>query len=45
MSFKIASFWSAGSTKVKHSTLIADYEKGGLKNVDVEIQLKAFKLT
>ena len=33
------------TTKIKHSTLIADYENSGIRNVDIPIKLKAFKFT
>ena len=31
--------------RIKHSTLVADYSHGGLKDVDIEAKLKALKLT
>ena len=31
--------------KIRHSTLVADYQDGGMKNVDVAAKLKALKLT
>ena len=31
-------------TKIRHSTLVADYQDGGIKNVDVAAKLKALKL-
>ena len=36
---------NSGTVKIKHSTLINEYEDGGLKNVDMEARLKATKLT
>ena len=33
------------SSAVKHSTLIGDYKEGGIKNVGIEVKLKALKLT
>ena len=37
--------WKHSTTKIKHSTLIADYENGGISNVDIPTKLKALKLT
>ena len=37
--------WKNDSPKIKHSTLIADYSDGGLKDVDIDANLKALKLT
>ena len=37
--------WNSGTVKIKHSTLINEYEDGGMKNVDIEARLKATKLT
>ena len=36
--------WKNDTSKIKHSTLIADYSCGGLKDVDVEAKPKALKL-
>ena len=37
--------WKHSTTKIKHSTLIADYENGGIRNVDIPTKLEALKLT
>ena len=37
--------WNSGRVEIKHSTLINEYEDGGIKNVDIEARLKATKLT
>ena len=37
--------WKNDIPRSKHSTLIADYSDGGLKDVDVEPKLNALKLT
>ena len=37
--------WNSKTLKIKHSTLIADSNEGGLKNLDIESKLKAMKLT
>ena len=37
--------WNSGTVKIKHSTLINEYEDGGMKNVDIEARLKATKFT
>ena len=37
--------WKHSTTKIKHSTLIADYENGGIRNVDIPTKLKALNLT
>ena len=37
--------WKHSTTKIKHSTLIADSENGGIRNVDIPTKLKALKLT
>ena len=37
--------WKHSMTKIKHSTLIADYENGEIRNVDISTKLKALKLT
>jgi len=34
--------WGGKTTKIKHSTLISDYEKGGLKDIDVKTKTKHF---
>ena len=36
--------WKSNTPKIKHSTFIGDYKDGGLKNVDIETNLKALKL-
>ena len=37
--------WKHSTTKIKHSTLIADYENSEIRNVDIPTKLKALKLT
>ena len=37
--------WKNDIPKIKHSTLIADYSDGRLKDVDIDAKLKALKLT
>ena len=37
--------WKIDIPRIKHSTLIADYSDGGLKDVDIDAKLKALKLT
>ena len=37
--------WKNGKPKIKHSTLIADYEDGGLKDVGIDSKFSALKLT
>ena len=37
--------WKSKTLKIRHSTLVADYQDGGIKNVDVAAKLKALKLT
>ena len=37
--------WKHSTTKIKHSTLIADYENGGIRNVDIPTKLQGLKLT
>ena len=36
--------WRGRKSKIKHSTLIGDYADGGLKDTDIEMKFKAFKL-
>ena len=36
--------WKHSTTKIKHSTLIADYENGEIRNIDIPTKLKALKL-
>ena len=35
--------WNSITVKIKHSRLINEYEDGGIKNVDIEVRLKATK--
>ena len=35
--------WKRSTTKIKHSTLIADYENSGIRNADTPTKLKALK--
>ena len=37
--------WKNGTPKIKHSTLIVDYKHGGLKDVDIDSNFRALKLT
>ena len=37
--------WSGKRPKVKHSTLIGNFENGGLKDIDIESKLKPLKLS
>ena len=37
--------WKSKTPKIRHSTSVADYQDGGIKNVDVAAKLKALKLT
>ena len=37
--------WNSSTVKIKHSTLVNEYEDGGIKNVDIEARLKATRLT
>ena len=37
--------WSGKTPKVKHSTLISNYEDGGLKDIDVNAKLKSLHLS
>jgi hypothetical protein len=37
--------WSGKNPKIKHSTLIADYEQGGLKDIDVKAKIKSLQLS
>ena len=36
--------WNNKPPKIKHSTLIAHYSKGGLNNVDIECRLRSLQL-
>ena len=36
--------WKSKTQKIRHSTLVADYQDGGIKNVDVAAKLKALNL-
>ena len=36
--------WNYKPPKIKHSTLIAPYSKGGLNNVDIECRLRSLQL-
>lgn len=36
--------WSNKRPNIKHSTLISDYEKGGLKDIDIESKFKSLHL-
>ena len=37
--------WRGKRPKIKHSSLISNFENGGLKNIDIENRLKALKLS
>ena len=37
--------WRGKRPKIKHSTLICNFENGGLKDIDIESKLKALKLS
>ena len=37
--------WKGKRPKIKHSTLIGNFENGGLKDIDIESKLKALKLS
>ena len=37
--------WDNKKPKIKHSTLIADYSEGGYKDVDIEANISALKVT
>ena len=37
--------WRGKRPKIKHSTLIGNFENGGLKDIDIESKLKALKLS
>ena len=37
--------WKSKTPKIRHSTLVADYQDGSIKNVNVAAKLKALKLT
>ena len=36
--------WNNKKPKIKHSTLIADYSKGGYKDIDIKTKLTALKV-
>ena len=36
--------WRGKRPKIKHSTLIGDYEEGGDKNVDIKVKIVALKI-
>ena len=33
--------WNSETPKIRHSTLVADHQDGGVKNVDIATKLKA----
>ena len=37
--------WNGKNPKIKHSTLISDYEDGGLKDIDVKTKIKSLNLS
>ena len=37
--------WDGKKAKIKHSTLIADYCEGGLRDIDIDIKIKALQLS
>ena len=37
--------WDGKPPKVKHSAMIGSYEKGGLKDIDIERRIKALRLS
>ena len=37
--------WDNKKAKIKHSTLIANYEQGGLKDIDINTKIKALQLS
>ena len=37
--------WRGKRPKIKHSTLIGNFENGGLKDIDIESKSKALKLS
>ena len=37
--------WNGKTPKIKHSTLISDYEEGGLKDIDVKSKIKSLNLS
>ena len=37
--------WDGKPPKVKHSTLISNYEDGGLKDIDIRAKLKSLHLS
>ena len=36
--------WDGKTPKIKHSTLISDYEEGGLKDIDIKAKIASFHL-
>ena len=36
--------WGGKKAKIKHSTLIADYSQGGLRDIDIDTKIKALQL-
>ena len=36
--------WDSKPAKIKRDVLTMDYEKGGLKMIDIEIFMKSFKI-
>ena len=37
--------WNNKRAKIKHSTLISDYSEGGLRDIDIELKIKALQLS
>ena len=37
--------WDNKRAKIKHSTLISDYSDGGLRDIDIELKIKALQLS
>ena len=37
--------WNKKNPKIKHSTLIGEYEWGGLKKVDVDTKLRSIRIS
>ena len=35
--------WNSGTVRIKHSTLINEYEDGGRKNEDIEAKTKSYQ--
>ena len=36
--------WNGNKPKIKHTTLINEYQDGGLKDVDIEAQIRSLQL-